>query len=548
MLVVRRHVLAALTAAIEAADDNVARTALARIDWILRGRARRMLEAALLEAALKTTGADYTDPAGVRHVLRAAALIVRGETNVAFTDPVRVAAAHESHEPKAPARWPIATVVAGAIALATATTVAAATAFVVKGPAAPYAYERPTPPPPIGVFRDGGVPRRDPAIERVLGGGFTAAVMTSTEIQHGAPVDLGKRAALLATLRGDPAMRAHGPELDAAWQAMLDTLERWLPLGRLSMDWGETSAELRARIDVLSDQLAAAELGYYIDPEILGEHPRRQRGIFAYRIETVAFVKANDTQVRTLDLRRLDSIGGGAAMLGLTSEELEDPVVLLDSIDHKLATQVLPVLVGAPFPLGDDGWARTRGRSLAVAAGAAIRRELLAALYTDIRSPEKATQRARQLVVASIRHHEAQHKLDRAESLVYPLPLARILSERKNEPFAVRARYELSGYLSQIASDTWTPQLTLWSLARHAFRRGGPRVEEAYVAVVVIEGLARQLGIESKGPVVHGGEIDRDRLAALVGPLSIRNTVELRRAATDLWAELFEEPLTRLYD
>ncbi len=545
---VRRHVLAALAAAIEAADDNVARTALARIDWILRGRARRMLEAALLEAALATAVTDYTDPAGVRHVLRAAALIIRGETGVPLADAVRVAAAHETHEPAPPTTWPIATIVAGAIAFATATTVAAATAFVVKGPAQPYVYERPTPPPAIGVFRDGGVPRRDPGIERVFGQGFPALVMTSAEITQDRPVDEGKRAALLATLRADPAMTSHGPALGTAWTEMLDTLERWLPLKRLSMDWGDTSAELRARIDVVSDQLAAVELGYYVDPEILGEHPRRQRGIFAYRIETVAFVKANDTQVRTLDLRRLDTIGGGAAMLGLSSEELDDPVVLLDSIDHKLATQVLPVLVGAPFQLGDDSWARTRGRSLSVAAGVAIRKELLAALYTDIRSPEAATVRARQLVVQSIRHHEAQHKLDRADALVYPLPLARILPERKNEPFAVRARYELSGYLSQIASDTWLPQLTLWSLARHAFRRGGPRTEEAFVAVVVVEGLARELGIESHGPVVHNGEIDRDRLAALVGPLSIKNTVELRRAATELWAEMFEEPLTRLYD
>ncbi len=552
--VVRRHVLAALSAAIEAADDNVARMALARIDWILRGRARRMLEAALLEAAIATGVSDYTDPAAVRHVLRAAALIIRSESRsesrdkVDLADAVRVAAAHETHEATPPATWPIATIVAGAIALATATTVAAATAFVVKGPAKPYSYERPTPPAPIGVFRDGGAPRRDPGIERALGATFPALVMTSAAITRGAPVDEGARARLFAALRAEPAMQAHGPQLGAAWTQMLGTLEEWIVLTRGDRAWDDTASELRARIDVVSDQLAAVELGYYLDPEILGDHNRRRRGIFTYRIETVGFVKANDTQVRVLDLRRLDTVGGGAALLGLTSEELEDPVVLLDAIDHKIATQVLPVLVGAPFQLGDDGWARTRGRPLAVAAGAAIRRELLSALYTDVKSPERATARTRQLVVASVRHHEAQHKLDKAESLAYPLPLARILSERKNEEFAVRARYELSGYVSQIASDTWLPQLTLWSLARHAFRRGGPRIEEAYVAVVVVEGLARQLGVPSKGPVVHGGEIDRDRLAALVGPLTMRTTVELRSAATALWAELFEEPLTRLYD
>lgn len=542
-LVVRRHVLAALAAAIEAGDDNVARTALARIDWILRGRARRMLEAALLEAAIGTAVSDYTDPAGRRHVLRAAALIVRGE-QVDLADPARVAAAHETHEATPPSTWPIATIIAGAIAI----TVAAATAYVVQGPAKPYSYERPTPPAPIGVFRDGGAPRRDPAIEYVLGVTFPELISTSAAITRGAPVPEGARAALLATLRAEPTMQARGPQLGAAWTEMLTTLEAWIVLTPGDRSWSETSGELHARIDVVCDQLAAVELGYYLDPEILGEHGRRRRGIFSYRIETVGFVKANGARVRVIDLRRLDTIGGGAAMLGLTSDELEDPVVLLDAIDHKIATQVLPVLVGAPFQLGEDGWARTRGRPLAMAAGAAVRSELLSALYTDVQSPERATARTRQLVVASVRHHEAQHKLDKAESLAYPLSLARILSEGKNEEFAIRARFELSGYLGQIASDTWLPQLTLWSLARHAFRRGGPRIEEAYVAVVVVEGLARQLGISSQGPVVHGGEIDRDRLAALAGPLTMHTTVELRSAATALWAELFEQPLTRLYD
>ncbi|CAN5908368.1 hypothetical protein BH11MYX3_BH11MYX3_04570 [soil metagenome] len=249
---VRRHVLAALSAAIEAADDNVARSALARIDWILRGRARRMLEASLLEAAIGSGVSDYTDPAAVRHVLRAAALIVRGE-KLDLGDAVRVAAAHEAHEVKPPATWPIATVVAGAIALATATTVAAATAFVVKGPAPPYSYERPTPPAPIGVFRDGGAPRRDPAIEHALGATFPELIGTSAPVTRGAPVDPAKRTALFAALRAEQAMKTHGPQLGAAWTEMLDTLEAWIVLTPGDRAWGETSAELRARIDVVSD-------------------------------------------------------------------------------------------------------------------------------------------------------------------------------------------------------------------------------------------------------------------------------------------------------
>lgn len=544
---VRRHVLHALAAGIEAADEDVARKALARIDWILRGRARRRLEAALLEAALATGVSDYSDPAAVRHVLRAAALIVRGEKAVALADPMKVAAAHESFEPAPPVTWPIATVVAGAVALATATTVAAATAYVVKGPPS-TAYERPAPPAPVGVFKDGGVPQRDPAIERALGEQLPALVATSAALAHDTAPDERRRATLLAQLRADPAMTMHGPAIAGAWQNALDALEAWLPVAPPNPAWGEVSADLRARLDLLSDALAHEQLGYYVDPEMLGDHPRRRSGIHAYRIETIGFVRANDAKVRVIDVRRLGGPDGGGAMLGLTSEELETPVVLLDAIDHKVQSQLMPILGGAPFALGDDAWSSRRGRALSVAAGGAIRRELLAALYTDAQSADKAMTRTRQLVATSVRHHEAQHDLDKGGALAHPLPLARILSERKNEPFAVRARYELSAYLSQIASDTWLPQLTLWSLARHAFRRGGPRVEEQFVAVVAVEAMARQLGIASPGPVVHGGEIDRDRLAALLAPMTGRTTVELRSAAAAAWAELFEEPLARLYD
>jgi hypothetical protein len=102
--------------------------------------------------------------------------------------------------------------------------------------------------------------------------------------------------------------------------------------------------------------------------------------------------------------------------------------------------------------------------------------------------------------------------------------------------------------LSQIASDTWLPQLTLWNLSRHAFRRNVKPVEEAYVAVYVIEGLARHLKIASPGPVVTSGAIDRDRLAALVLPLSERSTTEIRSAAAALWAEAFEARLVRIVD
>lgn len=182
-----------------------------------------------------------------------------------------------------------------------------------------------------------------------------------------------------------------------------------------------------------------------------------------------------------------------------------------------------------------------------MAAGDAIRRELVIALGTDASSLELTTVRCRNLITASVRHHEAQHGYDHDRDLRLPAALAEHVGEASSA-FAVRSRYELSAYLGQIASDIWLPQLTLWNLSRHAFRGSNKRIEEAYVAVVIVEGLARQLHIESAGPVFHNGALDRDRLAALVGPIAARSTTELRSAAAKLWADLFDQRLVRIVD
>ncbi|HWU85711.1 MAG TPA: hypothetical protein VN253_00445, partial [Kofleriaceae bacterium] len=237
------------------------------------------------------------------------------------------------------------------------------------------------------------------------------------------------------------------------------------------------------------------------------------------------------------------------AALGITTDELADPVVLLGQVDEKVRYQILPVLGGAPFPLGDDGWVSSRrGRALAFVAGEAIRRELRAALGEDVAAPERAAARCRRLVAASVGHHEAQHGLDHDRALRHPQELVAALGWTSG-PFALRARLELSAYLSQLASDAWLPQLVLWNLARHGFRGSRVGIEESYVAVVVIEGLARRLGIASPGPLLRDtGELDRDRLAALAAPLAEVPTLDLRSAAAALWGELFGEPLVRIYD
>ena len=437
-------------------------------------------------------------------------------------------------------------VIAGlAVAIAAGALVRAA----LPATAAGASYVRPPPPPPVGVFLRGGAPKHDARIEEALAGELPRLVFAGAQLAGRGALPDAERHARVAALRTHAGFGDHGVALAGAWAALLDSLDRWLVLTTADDAWEHACRDLRARADALTDQLAAAELGYYLEPSLALDHPRRRAGIFTYRIDNVAFVRAGDRPVRVLDARRLDRLDPGVALLGITAEELDDPVVLLDTVEAKVQAQVLPVLAGHPFPVTDDAWMfSARGRAAARAAGAAIRRELLAALYTDADSAERAAIRCRQLVVASVRHHEAQHRLDQDRGLVHPAVLGTRLGDRPDSPFGLRMRFELSAYLSQLASDVWLPQLTLWNLVRHGLRRGAGRREEALVAVFVVEGLARKLGIPAAGDVLRNGEIDRDRLGDLATALAERTTVEVRSAAAALWREHYGAPLVRLTD
>ena len=512
--------------------------ALANIDWVLRGLARRRLENALLDATLAAGTDERVE--GARHRLRAAALIAAGSA-CEYGDANAVAQAYATLDIQAAPRLPIATGLAATLGVLLSMLVTFTMVQVVTAGADNAEFARPEPPAPSGAFRVGGAPIADAQIEHVL-----ATELPALEAVR--VTDEAERKHQVAALREHRAFAGHGGALANAWREMIDTYDRWREIGSSHRDSTRISRELGARVSVVSDQLAARGLGYFLDVE-LGYDSRRTPGIYAFRVDDVGFVLRNDARVRVLGVRRMNPADQGAVtVLGMTTSEPRDPIVLLDEVDDKVRTQIIPVLGGQPFSLGDDSWARSaRGRKVSAAASEAIRRELHTALGFDVQSLERASTRCKKLVAASIRHHEAQHGFDRGRRLPYPAALAPMAGP-VNDEFAIRTRYELSGYLSQIASDTWLPQLTLWNLSRHAFRRQSKPVEEAYVAVFVIEGLARYLKIPSPGPVVTRGEIDRDRLAALVLPLAERSTTQIRSAAAALWSEAFEARLVRIVD
>jgi hypothetical protein len=624
--VVRRHVIAALATGLRFGDEDAARRALGGVDWIVRGPARRRFERALIDAAL-ATGAWATsgDPSATAHVLRVALLRTHGVRAVDAADAAAVErAAAALPVPPAPTTRPTLTAVAAA-AGALLVTLALLTILVGPAPVDHAAYARPLPPASAGAYRTGGRPLADPALETLLRKDLADLIVaTDRAVNHGDLSD-ADRVGRHAALQAPAAIVAHGPALAGAWRAMLDALDHWAHLIPADPGWDRAVAELRAGARGVSDQLAALGLGYFVDGDVVLSRGLRHAIIYAYRVEHVAFVAAGGKSQRVLGLRRVDHVNLARTLLGMQSEDLGDPLLLLDQIDEHVATHLLAVLADdGRYPLGDARWrAGALGTELGIVAGAAIRTELYAALGADadaartvgnltsargelldrwreylqlhdltlrpvdtallpssylpslapvLPSDQRAQMaaldaemadvgvpriaaRLHDLVAATVRRHEAQHAFDAARPapLSQPTSLQMLvgpaeLGDGVERRLARAARNELSAYVSQIASDPATPHLALWALARSAFDRGRWGRPEAYVATVVISGLARELDVPSAGVLVKDGKIDRDRLELLAVAVAGKTSDEVRAAAGRLWASLFDEPYLAVVD
>jgi len=623
--VVRRHVLAALATGLQAGDEDAARDALARVDWIVRGAARRRLERALIDATL-ATGAWATsgDPSATPHVLRVAALRLHGARDVVADDATAVGRAFAAlPPPPLPSRRPVITATVAAIIAAL---MALAIARIAVGrDHARRTFQRPLPPASAGAFRDGGTPLADAGLEGLLRDDLADLIVATDHAVNVGDISDADRVGRHAALQAPAAVTRLGPGLASAWRGLLDALDHWAHLIPADPGWDHAVLELRARAHTVSDELAALGLGYYVDGDVVIANGQRHAIIYAYRVEHVAFVAAGARTKRVLGLRRLDHVNLARTLLGMQAEDLGDPLLLLDQIDEHVATHLLGVLaVDGEYPLGDGRWRGTRlGVELGVVAGAAVRAELVAALGPDAdaarRVGDLATDRGELLerwrdylqlhhltlrqvdsallpptflpslapvlptdqrdrmaaldeemaalgvpriaarlhdvVAATVRRHEAQHALDsdRATPLMLPTSLQMLVGpiadgEGVEHRLARAARNELSAYVSQIASDPVTPQLSLWALARSAFDRSRWGRPESYVAAIVIAGLARELDVPSAGLVFHDHAIDRERLELLGVALAGRTGPELRAAAARLWSEMFGEPYVPITD
>ena len=622
---VRRHLLAALARGVESGDEDAARAALARVDWVLRGLARRRLERTLIDAQLEAGpyGASG-DPAAMPHVMRIAALRLRrrrARPTTDVTDVGAVADAFAALPPPPPiSHAPIATVFAAVIATALVTTVIVR-AIVTAPPN--RSFVRALPPPSAGAFRDGGTPLEDAAIEGVLKDTLPALIIATDRAVNKTDTSDPERLRLHVEAANAPAMQRHAG-LAETWPALVESLDRWAHLTPADHAWDRAVADLRGRARAVSDQLAGLGLGYYVEGDAVLGGGLRHGVVFTYRIEHVAFVARGTRVRRVLGLRRLDRLNLSRSLLGMHSSELGDPLLLLDQIDEHVATHLLHLLSeDGSYPLGDGRYRARRGDLLGAVAGNAVRAELFEALGPDAPTAQRIgelaadraeklrawqeylhlkdlslrrvdtallppnylpslapvlpeEQRARMaqldaemaelgvpriaarlhdLVAATVRRHEAQHAFDgdRATPLLHPTSLMMMVgpildADGVEQRLAIAARTELSAYVAQIASDPVTPHLALWALARSAFDRTRWGRPESYVAAVVIDGLARELGVPSVGVVWHDGKLDRERLRSLALGIAERRSDEVRAAAARLWTELFGERFVPLVD
>ncbi len=209
--------LAALATGVEAGDDDVARAAVARTDWLLRGSARRHLERALIDAALISREMiTASDPDAMRHVQRVAALSIAGRYDVDATSRSQVTDAYRTLPPPRPNTVPIATILA---ASAVVVVTAMLAMFVVQLRAHHRASRSPVPL-VWGAYLTGGVPATDRELEKLLVDELPMLSIETDGDRH-ASGDDRQRKDHVAALRASPIIEARGPGLAPAWRDMI---------------------------------------------------------------------------------------------------------------------------------------------------------------------------------------------------------------------------------------------------------------------------------------------------------------------------------------
>jgi hypothetical protein len=149
----------------------------------------------------------------------------------------------------------------------------------------------------------------------------------------------------------------------------------------------------------------------------------------------------------------------------------------------------------------------------------------------------------------SVEQHEAQHRLDYERArVIVPASVRELLGVQDedaamNSDQARSTAREVSAYLAEIARAEESPALGLMTIAQAAFNRDSWGGAHCYAALVVIDGMAVEVGAGPSEPLIGRGQIDRALLTKRFLAVTDKPEPEVRAAALRLWERWFEAKL-----
>jgi hypothetical protein len=609
MLSTRPHVLAALHHGISRDDDLAARTALLTIDPVLRPAARTRLGNAMLDAELAATVAGWDRPPRA-HIMKLAALAVANKPVPPAADAEAVTAAYSTLPKLSSRRAPIATLAlvlallggAGAIAYAILTRHEPPRVWVRPMPTpTARAYETggvPLRDVSLDAALDKSLTELVVQAARARDNGETEFATALTTLRS-TPITNKKLAAAwkgaldaYATAVTTAQLQVTDHDNDLLREAVKELDDQFVANGLGYMLEGRFKngyAYLQAyRVEevvyvvtngaprrVLSlsriDHLNTAYAVLGMQDEGVGDPVLHTERIAEFVASTELPTLAPDAPYPLAEDTWLATPEGKALSVAIGKAVRQEYATALGP-DAEAATQIAKLLVERANII--DQWRDSLDRRHVVFSATDdlfVSPELLKALdgavphyqlervqaidsmLAELEAP-RIHARVHDLVSATVRRHEAQHGFDydRDTETRYPRPLQDILGSPHDADGDARAivtsaRAELSGYLSQIINDPTTPHAALWHLAQQTFSRSRFGTGEFYAGIVVIEGLATQLHLDTSGLTFHRG-LDRERLAKLALEIAKLPDAKLRDTASALWRDLYGEAATTIVD
>lgn len=282
-------------------------------------------------------------------------------------------------EARSPARW-VAAAAAGLCLLAAALVVGVPQLR--EAPRTPEA-EVSSSPPLAGAWAEGGRPGVGaPIIEQTLAQALPDYVIALNRwmAARRGEGDVAMTAAELeraaSKVLSDEVTRAFG---GAASDALLDLVHAARAAGAASSSDIDSAADaLTMTVLRFNDALARADLGYVIDNDVLSGDGSRVVLIFSFRVDEVRPYRSGDHVVRALHLTRMDSLNWGYNLLGFTTAQRREALVLIDEVDDRIIDRLLPQLAPEPTPfyrLEDGDEAELWAGPLQAHAAAVVRAE-----------------------------------------------------------------------------------------------------------------------------------------------------------------------------